>query len=226
MTDRDDRIAEAILSGDPTEKADLMTRRVFPLSLAGKVRVCVATLAVAATLAPALYLRRGLIRSLERVETLREVLTPAISVAVAVGVVVTFGFGLTFVVHGWRLADGSLSVERAQRLIRIEDLLMTLVTANGLLFVLAPVALAWVGVVSPGAVESLYESGIEVYTPITHRLDARFTSGGGALGAAVLWLLWRLDTPPHRGGGVRGGESGRGDGGGDGGGGDGRSGGT
>jgi len=199
MTDRDDRIAEAIVSGDPSEKADLMTRRVFPLSLAGKVRVCVATLAAAATLAPALYLRRGLIRSLERTETLGDVMAPAISVAVAVGVVITFAFGLAFVVHGWRLTDGAVSVADARKLIRVEDLLMTLVTANGLLFVLAPLALAWVGVVSPGAVESLYESGIEVYTPITHRLDARFTSSGGALGAVILWTLWRLDPVQHHG---------------------------
>lgn len=205
MSDRDDRIAEAIVSGSSGEKADLMTRRVFPLSLEGKVRICVYTLAAAATLAPALYIRRGLIQSLEGAETLREVLAPAISVAIAVGVVITFAFGLAFVAHGWRLGKESISVKQAKRLIRIEDLLMTLVTANGLLFVLAPLALAWVGVISPDAVESLYESGVEVYTPITHRLDARFTSAGGALGATILWALWRLDTPPHRDAGGAGG---------------------
>lgn len=180
-------ISDAVLEGDPYEQAAALTRRVFPVSLDGKIRICYLILSSAVGFAPAIALRRELIRTVEPTAASE---TPAFVAVGGLGVVLTFLFGLAFVRLRLSVRDRHLDFESAAHLIRVEDLLMTFAVSTGLLFVVVPLSLATLGALSPGSVFWLYERDVRVYRPSASLLaNTALVSGGGVVSAAVLFVL-------------------------------------
>jgi len=186
----DDELSRRILEGTSYEHAEATTNRVFPVSLDGKILLAVGGLASTVVLAPALFVRRDLIRALEGTGALSETLSPGIAVLALVGVATTFGVGLLLVRQRYAVRARSLDLETARKLVRIEDFLMWFLV-QGVLFIVVPALLAVAGVLSAGTIEALYESNVVVYQPAgTLAVDARIVSGLGGGLAAVLFGLW------------------------------------
>lgn len=179
-------ISDAVLDGDAYEQAAALTRRVFPLSLTGKIRACSAVLAAAVLLFPAITTRRELIAQLEPAADA----PPALVSVVALGSAVTFLFGLVFVRQRHVVDTRTLDLETATRLVRTEDVLMTFAVSTGLLFILVPVALLLAGALSSDLVVYLYEQDIRLYRPAggSYATTARVSLAGAVL-ASVLLLV-------------------------------------
>lgn len=186
--DAEDSIAETVVSGSSQERAKLLADRVFPLSVTWKIRVCILTCSLGVLFAPAIAARQNLVSRLEGL-TGAAAFHVALGDVALVGAVVTFGVGVLFLRQRRRFYDDSLDVDTAKRLLRIEDMLMTVAVSNGVLFVLTPVALVGIAIVRPGLIPSLYEAGVSVYQSSTVAIDARLVSVASALFAVVLWSL-------------------------------------
>ncbi len=182
----DDSIADTLLGDDPRERAELLERRLFPWTVTGKIRVCVATLFTAVLLFPTLFARRGLIRTLETRQPDASLFSTDIATVVLAGVIFTFLFGVILLRQRTLLFGADLTVAKARRLIRIEDLLMTLTVTNGVLFVAVPFVLALIGLAFPESIAGLYESEVRVYRASAVAIDARVTSLTGALSGGIL----------------------------------------
>jgi hypothetical protein len=184
----DDDIAETLVEGDSYEQAALSVDRMVPLSLATKIRLAVGTLALSAVAAPAVLVRRDLVRSLEGTESLSFTL----GLLVLNGILTTFLGGLFLVRQQYIVQNRSLTEQEARRLVRTEDLLVSAVLFGGG-FIAAPVALVLVGVVLPGFVETMYEYNLNIYQPDdTLGVDITLISALGGVLAATLFGLWRL----------------------------------
>jgi hypothetical protein len=182
-----DDISETLLTGDEYERAATLTRRVFPVSLRAKIRICLGTLLATVVLFPAVSVRMELIR---RLEGSTAGVQPAFVLVAAIGVAVTFVSGLAFVRHLWVVQTRELDSKTAKRLIRTEDFLMAIMVSSGLLFVAAPVLLALLGVAFPEFVASLYEQNIRIYKPDSSVLaDPRIVSGAGVVLATTLFVV-------------------------------------
>jgi hypothetical protein len=182
-----DDVADRILTGDAYDRAEVTVRRTFPLPIESKIRAAVGILAVSGLLAPALVLSRGRIQSFEGSETL----SLTIAVLALVGVVTAFGGGLLLVAQLAAVHRRSLSDAEARRLVRTEDVLMWFIV-QGAAFVLIPVVLAVIGVVSAGAIETLYGYSVRVYRPSgLPGVDARLVSVLGWGSAVLLYGLYR-----------------------------------
>lgn len=179
-------ISDTVIEGDPYEQASVLTRRVFPLSLDGKIRLCYLISLSAVGFAPAIAYRRELIRTVEPAVAPR----PAFVMVGAIGVLLTFLFGLTLVGLRLFVRRTELDFESAAHLIRVEDLLMVFAVSIGLLFVVVPLGLAVLGALSPDSVLWLYERDVRVYRPSTNVLaNATLVSTGGVLTAVALFVL-------------------------------------
>lgn len=190
MSSEDD-LTHRILEGTAYDQAQVTVRRTFPLSIVGKIRATVVVLAASGLLAPALYLSRGRIRAVEGTEALSETLSLTIVTLALLGVVTTFGAGLLLVRQLAAIHRRSLSEDEAQRLVRIEDLLMWFVLQGGA-FVLIPVSVAIVGVLSGDPISTLYDYEVTVYQPSeTFMVDARIVSALGGAFAVLLYALHR-----------------------------------
>lgn len=182
-----DDISETLLGGDEYERAAALTRRVFPVSLRAKIRICLGTLLATVVLFPAVSVRMELIR---RLEGSTAGVQPAFVFVAAIGVAVTFVSGLAFVRHLWLVQTRELDSKTAKRLIRTEDFLMAIMVSTGLLFVAAPVLLALLGVAFPEFVASLYEQNIRIYKTDSSVLsDPRVVSGAGVVLATTLFVV-------------------------------------
>ena len=181
-----DDLSETLLSGDEYEQAAALTRRVFPVSLRAKIRICLGTLLVAVVLFPAVSVRVELIRRLEGSAAGPR---PAFVLVAAIGLGVTFVSGLVFVRQLWLIRTNEFGSTAAKRLIRVEDFVMAIMISTGLLFVVTPVLLALLGAAFPEFVASLYEQDIRIYrTDGSLLADPRIASGGGVVLAAALFL--------------------------------------
>ncbi len=190
MTSGDDDVTDRILEGTAYDRAAVTVRRTFPLRIVGKIYVAVGILCVSGLLAPALYLSRDRIRTFEATETLSGTLSLAVVALALLGVVVTFGAGLLLVRQLDAVHRDSLSDSEARRLVRTEDVLMWFVAQGGA-FVLIPVGLAVIGLLSGGTIETLYRYGVTVYQPSeTIGVDARPVSALGVGLAVVLYGLY------------------------------------
>ncbi len=191
MSSGDDDLTEQVLKGTTYDRAAVMVNRTFPISIGRKIRIAAGVLAASALLAPALYLSRGRIRSIEGVDGLTEVFGLRIAVLALLGIVTTVGAGMILVRQRAVVRRRSLDERQAQRLVRIEDVLMWFVVQGGA-FVLIAVLLAVIGVVSAEAIYTLYGYEVMVYQQSSFiRVDARAVSAlGGAL-AVVLYALSR-----------------------------------
>lgn len=172
------------MEGDAYEQAAALTRRVFPISLTGKIRLCALVLVSTVLLVPAVAVRRELIAELDPATGGAP---PAFVAVAALGAGVTFLFGVAFLRQRHVVRTRELDFETAKRLVRFEDVLMTFTVSTGLLFVLAPVALALVGALSPDAVVYLYQQDVRLYRPSGGSLvtTARVSAAGVVL-AVVL----------------------------------------
>lgn len=189
MTSGDNDVTDRILEGAAYDRAELTVRRTFPLTIVGKIHVAVGILGTSGLLAPTLFLSRDRIRAVEGAETL----SLTIVALTLIGVVVTFGAGLLLLRQLYVIQRRSLTEDEAQRLVRIEDVLMWVVLQGGA-FVLIPVALAVVGFLSADAIDALYRYDITVYQPSeTIGVDARAVSAlGGSLAVLLSALSRRL----------------------------------
>lgn len=179
-------ISDAVLEGDPYEQAAALTRRVFPISLGAKVRICYSVSLSAVGFAPAIAYRRELIRTVEPAVAP----SPAFVLVGAIGILLTFLFGLSLVGLRLFVRRTELDFESAAHLIRIEDLLMVFAVSTGLLFVAVPLGLAVLGVFSPDSIHWLYDRDIRVYRPSTNGLaNPTLVSAGGVLTAIALFVL-------------------------------------
>ncbi len=179
-------ISDAVLEGDPYEQAAALTRRVFPVSLDGKIRLCYLVLLSSVGFAPAIAHRRELIRAFEPAVDP----SPAFVMVGAIGVILTFLFGLSLVGLRLFVQRNELDFESAAHLIRVEDLLMVFTVSTGLLFVAVPLVLAVLGVFSPDSIRWLYGHDVRVYRPSTNVLaNATLVSAGGVLTAVALFVL-------------------------------------
>lgn len=182
-------ISDAVLEGDAYEEADALTRRVFPISLSGKIRLSYVILLSATAFMPAFAFRTDLIRTVEPTASL----TPALVDVAGLGVIITFLFGLAFVRQRVTISTRDFDFESAKQFIRFEDLLMTFAVSSGFLFVLAPLSLALVGLFSPDTVFWLYERDVQVYRPSTIAFTTTTSvSGLGAVLGVCLLLIDRL----------------------------------
>lgn len=191
MTSDDNSVTDRVLEGSAYDEAEVSVRRTFPLQIVAKIRVAVALLASSVVLAPALYISRGRIRSVEEAETVTETLNLTIVSLAFVGVVVTFGAGLLLVRQLYAVHRRSLSEDEARRLVRTEDVLMLFVAQGGA-FVLIPVAVALIGVFSSDIITAFYQNSITVYqTSETFGVDARLVSTLGGVFAVLLYGSYR-----------------------------------
>lgn len=186
-------ISDAVLEGDAYEQADALTRRVFPISLSGKIRLSYVVLLSTAAFVPAFAFRRDLIRT---VEPGVDALTPALIDVAGLGIVITFLFGLAFVRQRLTLGTREFDLESAKQFIRFEDLLMTFAVSSGFLFVLVPLLLALVGLISPDTVLWLYERDIQLYRPST--IGVTDTASVSAVGVALGVCLFVVDQLTRR----------------------------
>jgi len=184
---RDD-IIERVLEGGEYERAKATVNRTFAMSIRTKIAVAIVGLLVTVPVAPAIVLRRNLIVAHEGTDTLELVLGRL----ALLGMATVFLAGLLLIRQRRVLLGGSLSAERARKLLRIEDLLMWFVLL-GSVFGLIAAVLAGLGLVYPGAVEWLYATGVRVYAPTTALgVDVRFVSALGAFMSQSLFLLHML----------------------------------
>jgi hypothetical protein len=190
MTPEDDEVTDRILEGTTYDQAEMAVRRTFPFRIVSKIRVAIGVLALSGLLGPALYLSRNRVHSFGGTETLSRVFSLTVSVLALIGVVTTAAAGLLLVRQLRVIGQRSLSEHEARRLVRTEDVLMWFVL-QGAVFVLIPVVLVVVGVVSVGAVETLYSYGVTVYQPSALPVDARLVSALGGGFAVVLYGLCR-----------------------------------
>jgi hypothetical protein len=186
----DEEVSKRIVDGEPYPRAELTVRRTFPLSLDQKIQVASGALAASAVIAPALFLRRGLIRSIEGTGSLPETLGLVVVTLALLGILTTFTAGLVLVRQGYVVSHRSLTAEQARRLVRVEDLVMWFILQGGAFILIAATA-SIVGLLSPDAIERLYGYGVAVYQPsTTFGVDARLVSGLGTVLAAVLSGAW------------------------------------
>jgi hypothetical protein len=186
----DEEVSRRIVDGEPYQRAELTVRRTFPLSLGQKIQIASGALAASVVIAPALFLRRGLIRSIEGTGPLPETLGLVIVTLALLGILTTFAAGLVLVRQEYVVSRRSLTAEQARRLVRVEDVVMWFVL-QGATFILIAAAAAVVGLLSPDAVKRLYGYGVTVYQPsTTFGIDARLVSGLGVVLAAVLSGAW------------------------------------
>lgn len=184
----DDDIAETLVEGDSYEQAVLSENRMVPVSLDTKIRLAIGTLALSTTVAPAVMLRRDLVRSLEGTDTL----SLTLGLLVLNGILTTGLGGVLLVRQRYVVDRRTLTPREAQKLVRIEDFLVSFVLFGGL-FIAASVALTVVGLLSPSTVETLYDTGVRIYVPDeTLDIDLRLISGAGGLSAVLLFAIWRL----------------------------------
>lgn len=187
----DDDIRNRIVEGGPYKRAEVTVRRTFPIPLDRKVQIAISTLAASVPLAPSLFLRRDLVRSLEGTGALVETLSLQLGRLTLIGIVTGFSIGLLLLRQKRAVRRRSLADEEARKLVRIEDLL-TFLLLHGAVLVAVPTTLALVGVVSPETIETLYGHGVTVYQPTAaFRLDARLVSAAGGLLAIALTALDR-----------------------------------
>jgi hypothetical protein len=191
MTSGNDDVTDRLLEGTAYDQATITVRRTFPLRIVGKIYVAIGILAMSGLLAPALYLSRDRIRTFGATETLSETFSLTMVTLALLGVVVTFGAGLLLVRQFYAVHRRALSETEARRLVRTEDVLMWFV-AQGAVFVLIPVGLAVIGVLSASTIETLYGYGVTVYQPSqTIGVDARSISALGVGLGVVLYGLYR-----------------------------------
>jgi hypothetical protein len=186
--EQSDDIAETLVEGDSYEQAALAVSRMVPLSLDTKIRIAIGLLALSGAIAPAVLLRRDLVRSLEGTGSL----SLTLGLLVLNGIITITLAGLLLVRQRYILTRRSLSSREARKLVRLEDFLVLFVLLGGL-FVVAPLLLAVVGLVSPSTVEIFYANDINIYQPDeTLGIDLRAISAAGGFLAIVLFGLWRL----------------------------------
>jgi hypothetical protein len=186
--EQSDDIAETLVEGDSYEQAALAVSRMVPLSLDTKIRIAIGLLALSGAIAPAVLLRRDLVRSLEGTGSL----SLTLGLLVLNGIITITLAGLLLVRQRYILTRRSLSSREARKLVRLEDFLVLFVLLGGL-FVVAPLLLAVVGLVSPSTVETFYANDINIYQPDeTLGIDLRAISAAGGFLAIVLFGLWRL----------------------------------
>ena len=190
MSSGDNDLTDRILEGTAYDQATATVNRTFPFSIGRKIRIASGILAASALLAPALYISRGRIRSIEGVENLAGVFGLRIATLALLGVITSASAGLVLIRQHAVVRRGSLDEERAQRLVRVEDVLMWFVIQGGA-FVLIAVGLAVVGTVSAEAIDTLYQSGVMVYQT-SGLVDARAVSALGGAFAVVLYALSRI----------------------------------
>ncbi len=182
----DDDIRSRIVEGGSYERAEVTVRRTFPIPLDRKIQIAIVTLAASVPLAPSVFLRRGLVRSLEGTGALAETLSLQLGWLTLIGIVTAFLVGLLLVRQKRAVRRQSLDDEEARKLVRIEDLLAFFLL-QGAVFVVFSTTLAVVGVVSPETIEALYGRGVAVYQPTAaFHLDARLVSAVGGLLAIAL----------------------------------------
>lgn len=187
MSDQDE-ISEAVLEGNAYEEAVIRTKQHFPLSLEGKILVCVAGLGLSTLLAPAVWFRRDLALSLEEGATLSEVLGTRLSLIALLGIMTILPAGLLLLRQQLLLSRRSYSVEQARDIVRVQEIFMWF-AATGVVFVLVAVLLALLGLVSADAVRWLYSNSVVIYRvgePLA--LDVRIISAVGGISALVLAL--------------------------------------
>jgi hypothetical protein len=181
-------IIERVLEGGEYERAKATVNRTFAMPIRTKIAMAIAGLLVTLPVAPAIVLRRNLIVAYEGTDTLELVLGRL----ALLGMATVFLAGLLLIRQRRVLLGGSLSAERARKLLRIEDLLMWFVML-GSLFGLLAAGLACLGLVYPEGVEWLYATGVRVYAPTTALgVDIRFVSALGAFMSQALFLLHML----------------------------------
>jgi hypothetical protein len=183
----DDDVTDRILDGTPYDEAELTVRRTFPFHIASKIRVAVVILAVSGVLGPVLSRSTDRIRSFEGMQAVAGTDGPIVAVLALVGIAVTFAAGLLLVRQFHVVRQRSPSESEARRLVRTEELLMWFVIQGGA-FVLIPVAMVVVGLVSATAADTLYRYGVAVY-----RHGGALGVGSGpvsALGAGLAAVLY------------------------------------
>jgi cytochrome bd-type quinol oxidase subunit 1 len=187
VSEPDDDIAETLVEGDSYDQAALSVSRMVPLSLDTKIRIAVASLALSVVVAPAVVLRRDLLRSLEGTDSL----SLTLGLLVLNGILTTALGGFLLVRQRYMISQGSLSQQQARKQVRIEDFFVSFVLL-GALFIVVPAAMLLVGVLSPSAVETLYDNGINIYVPEEALdVDVRLVSALGGTLAVALFGLWR-----------------------------------
>lgn len=185
MSDRDE-ISEAVIEGNAYEEALVRTKQTFPLSLKQKIQTCIIGLLVSTLLAPAVWVRRDLALTLEAGATVSEVLGTRLSLLTLLGIFTVLPVGLLLLRQLALLDRRSYSVEEARDIIRVQEIFMWF-GAMGITFILIPVILALVGVVSPDTVHWLYSHTVVIYRvgePLA--VDVRITSAFGGLSALLL----------------------------------------
>jgi len=178
----DDDIDRRILEGDAYDRASL-TARTLALRPTRAVTIAAGAAASTASLAPAVWVRRDLVGSLEPPLDA----TPfalALATVALLGVLTAVAAG-GLLLHRHRVAvRRSPDADAAERLVRIENLL-TWFLLQGVVLSALPTAAAIVGAVAPGTVETAYRFGIAIYAP--GAVDARVVSAAGAaLGGGLL----------------------------------------
>jgi len=183
----DDDIAKTLVEGDSYEQAALSVSRMVPLSLDTKIRIAIGSLALSVVVAPGVVLRRDLVRSLEGTGSL----SLTLGLLVLNGILTTALGGSLLVRQRYMISQGSLSAQQARKQVRIEDFFMSFVLL-GALFIIVPAAMILVGVLSPSAVETLYDNGINIYVPERAiDIDVRLVSATGGVLAVVMFGAWR-----------------------------------
>jgi hypothetical protein len=183
----DDDISRRILEGSAYEQAVVTVRRTFPVGLEWKIYIALGILATAGLIAPALFVRRAYVSAVTGAESLSAALSPTVVTLSFVGVLVTAATGAILVRQQYVVSRRSLDEERARRLVRVEDVLMWFLL-QGAALVAVPTAVSLLAVVSTGAVETLYATGIKAFGPAgAVGVDARLVSGLGVTLAVVLF---------------------------------------
>jgi len=187
MSDRsEDELSEAVLEGDAYAQAIVQTKRYFSLSLEGKILACAAGLGLSTLLAPAVWVRRDLALSLEEGATLSQVLGTRLSALALLGVVTVLLAGLLLLRQQVLLVRRSYTVEEARDVVRVQEIFMWF-AVTGIVFILIPVFLGLLGVLSPDAVRWLYSNSVVIYRvgePLA--IDVRITSAIGGASALAL----------------------------------------
>lgn len=183
----DTDLADQLIDGTTYEKAEVLVTQSVPVSVTNQVRICILTLFAAGLLGPTINYRLDLITTLEATA---EPFSLSIGTLTFMGILPTFIAGLLLVHHYWVVHNSSFTLEEAKGAVRRRNLLLLFV-ALGSTFVTIAVTLAVLGVVSSGAVQTLYENGIRVYRPGGGMIgDVRFVSVTGWILATVLFTTW------------------------------------
>jgi hypothetical protein len=183
----DDDIAETLVEGDSYQQAALSVSRMIPLSLDTKIRIAIGSLAASLVVAPAVVLRRDLVRSLEGSGSL----SLTLGLLVLNGILTTAIGGFLLVRQRYIVSRGSLSAAQARKQVRIEDFFVSFVLL-GALFIIVPAVMLLAGLLSPSVVETLYDNGINIYVAEEAiNIDVRLVSAAGGTLCAVLFGAWR-----------------------------------